>query len=159
MKPELEIQSPAVFVAAPFTALIDLSSGSVPETNPVRVKMSGICAALKAGGFHVFSAHEREDWGRNLFPPDRALRVDLEWLDRADALVAEIGDPPSPGVQFELGYFIARKKPILICSRTSEPLPYLAQGLRANAQVSFLPASSKEVSLLVLDWARAMLLK
>jgi hypothetical protein len=132
-----------VFLAAPFTGLVDVGQSIIPKEDPTRLRISRILSALRDADFQVLSSHERENWGRNLYTPERALNDDIVWLDRADLLVADIGDPPSPGVQFEIGYFVALHKPVLISTAYSLHLPYLARGLRDNHNVSYLPEGTK----------------
>ena len=77
-------------------------------------------------GYTVRSAHQREKFGKKLWPPDRALAKDLEWIRGASVLVAVMdGQIPSPGVQLELGYALALQKPIVQVIKPNARLPYL----------------------------------
>lgn len=116
-----------VFLAAPFTDRIDQATGRVSDA--YREWLENIATVLRRLGHGVVCAHERENWGSNLDPPEVAIRLDWEAIAGCDLLVAYVGNPPSPGVQMEIGYASALKKPMILMSNTQSPLPYLARGL------------------------------
>jgi Nucleoside 2-deoxyribosyltransferase len=117
-----------LFLAAPFTQMLS-PAGEFDGT--FRSELMELHDYLGHLGYHVFSAHSREDWGNALDTPGGALAIDLAQIDRCDALIAVIGDPPSPGVQLELGYAIARKKPLVLIVDRSGAAPYLVAGIPA----------------------------
>ncbi len=118
---------PKVFLAAPFTQLIDKSSGIVGDQ--FRIGLLSIYNSLSEQGYDVFSAHVHEKWGEALEDPATALVRDLSQLRDSDVLIAFIGNPPSPGVQMELGSALTMNKPILIFLQEGAPAPYLLEGV------------------------------
>jgi hypothetical protein len=124
-----------VFVAAPFTQLLREGDGVVPGS--YRYWLEALIAAIRADGHTVVSAHEREQWGLELDGAADALRADVDAILSCDVLVAELGDPPSPGVQMELGVALAAGKRILVLTHRGADLPYLSTGLEdvAGAKV------------------------
>lgn len=116
-----------IFLAAPFTQLLDAGSGLI--TGPQRQRIEGLIEWLEGDGHVVVSSRVREDWGKRLEPPDQALAADMASLKEADVLVAFLGDPPSPGVQMELGAAIAWRKRVLVLVEAGKAIPYLVGGL------------------------------
>jgi hypothetical protein len=125
-----------IFVAAPFTQWLQQGGGSVPDT--YRVWLEELHEALRAGGHDVISAHEREAWGDDLEPASSALRADLESILSCDVLVAELGNPPSPGVQMELGVALVAGKRIVVLAQVGAPIPYLVTGLESVGDAKVL---------------------
>lgn len=116
-----------IFLAAPFTNLIDAET-STTESGFTQA-MQKLLSALRSAGHNVISAHEREGWGIELDPPAEALRYDLDGVRNSDILFALIGDPPSPGVQLEIGVAIEAKKRMVCAVRDGEFVPYLLRGI------------------------------
>ncbi len=116
-----------VFLAAPFTDRIEADTGRVPDS--YRQWIESLATILRGLGHDVVCAHERENWGAKLDPPEVALRLDWEEIERCDLLVAYVGEPPSPGVQMEIGFASAYRKPVILLSNSRASLPYLARGL------------------------------
>jgi nucleoside 2-deoxyribosyltransferase len=117
-----------LFLAAPFTQLLQTSGQTATMGNYRRV-LEGLIDLFDANNIEVFNAHKREEWGAKLEQPAKALSYDLDEISRSDLIVAIIGAPPSPGVQLEIGYAIALKKPIILLIKNNEFVPYLARGL------------------------------
>ncbi len=115
-----------IFLAAPFTD--QLADGTAGLQREYRRWIESLIGLLESQGHHVFSAHRAENWGSAIDPPRIALRRDFDWIDRCDLLVAYVGDPPSPGVQMELGYAAAKGKRVLVF-RNNPAFPYLVDGL------------------------------
>ena len=115
-----------IFLAAPFTQMLDSDGAFEPR---FRGELAQLQIYLEELGHDVFSAHSREKWGEALDTPGGALAIDLAQIDRCDALVAVIGNPPSPGVQLELGYAIAMKKPLVLVADPLGDQPYLVDGI------------------------------
>jgi nucleoside 2-deoxyribosyltransferase len=112
-----------VFLAAPFTAERD-AEGVVNKA--LRDDLNKIMDYFRKKRYVVRSAHEREDFGKNLYSPARALRGDLDWLDGCGVVVAIMkGNSPSPGVQMELGAALALGKPIVQIVFPDANVPYL----------------------------------
>ncbi len=124
-----------IFFAAPFTKIINSNDGLVdPE---FRMWINTIVQKLRTFGHIVFLAHEREEWGAKLDPPEKALKLDWEEIEESDIVLAYIGNPPSPGVQMEIGYASALQKPIVVFSVNNEEIPYLTKGLSAVTNTTF----------------------
>jgi len=118
-----------VFVAAPLTQTLNADTGRVAEQ--YRAWLEGVIGALEEAGHKVISAHVREKWGERLDAPTTALKTDLDELRRADAVVAHVGSPPSPGVQFELGAATSLRIPVVLLFDSGRPRPYLNPALPA----------------------------
>ena len=101
-----------VFLAAPFTQLIEEDSGSVGEA--WRDHLNAISDRLRGRGHSVFLAHQREAWGEKLMTPDVCTPLDYQEMVNADVVCAVIGSPPSHGVHIELGWASAMQKPVLL---------------------------------------------
>jgi hypothetical protein len=121
--------STTIFVAAPLTQMLDPKSGQVEAG--YREWLEGVIGALEQAGHTVISAHVREEWGERLDSPTTALKTDLEDLRQADAVVAHVGNPPSPGVQFELGAATSWGIPVVLLFENGHPPPYLNPALPA----------------------------
>ncbi|HET6570958.1 MAG TPA: nucleoside 2-deoxyribosyltransferase [Solirubrobacterales bacterium] len=117
----------SVFLSAPLTQYVHAEDDE--EMDSFRCYWSEIIEALGRGGHDVFSAHQREAWGADIDSPESALRADIEALHKSDLVIAYIGDPPSPGVQMEIGYAMAHRKRVLIFIDQGQEEPYLVRGL------------------------------
>lgn len=122
-----------VFLAAPLTQTLG-PDGHVDAD--FRAALSSLHEFLEGLGHDVFSAHVREKWGAALDTPSGALAIDLAQLQSCDVVVAVVGTPASPGVQFELGYAVAFEKPLLIIASDTCEEPYLIRGLPEYAIAS-----------------------
>jgi hypothetical protein len=116
-----------VFLSAPLTQYVDADDPAVMDR--FRSEWDRVAEALERSGHEVFSAHKREAWGANLATPESALKADIAGLAASDFVIAYIGDPPSPGVQMELGYAIANHKRMLVFIKYEQREPYLVHGL------------------------------
>jgi len=117
-----------LFLAAPFTQLLQTTGQTTTVGNYRRV-LEGLIDLFDVNNIETFNAHKREEWGAKLEQPAKALSYDLDEISRSDLIIAIIGAPPSPGVQLEIGYAIALKKPIILLVKNNEFVPYLARGL------------------------------
>jgi nucleoside 2-deoxyribosyltransferase len=112
-----------VFLAAPFTGERD-AEGVVNKA--LRDDLIKIMDYLRKKRYVVRSAHEREEFGINLYSAAKALEADLSWLDGCGVVVAIMkGSSPSPGVQMELGAALALGKPIVQIIFPDANVPYL----------------------------------
>jgi hypothetical protein len=116
----------SIFLSAPFTGVLD-SEDRLPR--PLRSRIETIVDRLEAHGWEVFNAHRLESWGASIETPHKALVRDTAAIRQSQQLVAIIGDPPSPGVQLEIGFALAHGKRVLVVCETSETLPFLMRGL------------------------------
>jgi nucleoside 2-deoxyribosyltransferase len=114
-----------IFLAAPFT---NYKQPNIFDKK-LKKELIFLIQKLKQHNIDIISAHEREEWGKLLDKPEVSLRLDFEGIDKSDILIALLGDPPSPGVQLELGYAIAKKKKIICLYKKGDTLPYLVPGI------------------------------
>jgi hypothetical protein len=120
-----------VFLSAPLTQY----TGDPPTMTGFRAHWEHVITRLSSSGHQVFSAHVREGWGLALDPPAAALRSDLSGVLESDLLIAYVGNPPSPGVQFELGCAITASIPTLIFIDADQATPYLVRGMHTLPNV------------------------
>lgn len=76
----------------------------------------GILEALKDAGAEVISeifVHDALNLGGSPLPANEIYERDIEMIQEADAIVAEVSNP-SLGVGYELGYAEALRKPTLL---------------------------------------------
>jgi hypothetical protein len=118
-----------VFLSAPLTQYVLAEDPA--ELDDFRAQWGHVAEAFERSGHDVFSAHQREAWGANLDTPESALKADVAGLIASELVVAYIGNPPSPGVQLELGYAIANHKQLLVFIEYGQEEPYLVRGLEA----------------------------
>jgi nucleoside 2-deoxyribosyltransferase len=118
-----------LFLSAPLTQYVTASDSSRLES--FRIQWSRLIDSLESSGHEVLSAHRRESWGAKLDPPSIALAADLEGLRACELVIAYSGNPPSPGVQLELGYAVAIERPLLVFTEKGQQEPYLLRGLSA----------------------------
>ena len=134
-----------IFLATSFSGQVNPHSREVvPE---FRRAIEDILQALREeGGVEVFCAVEDEKWHTDNQLPEAGVKKDLAKLDASDMLLALIDDKVSAGVQFEIGYAVAKDKQVVIAMRHGEQLPYFDQGA----------VSGGEVTLITYDTARAL---
>ena len=79
-----------------------------------RTLIETILKGLRDGSLKVFAAVEYEDWTvKDSVPPEIGLQRDIVEIDEADVLVTLVHDKPSAGVQFEIGYAVAKGKQVI----------------------------------------------
>lgn len=118
---------PRVFLAAPYSQLMDFSIGMVQPLWHARLDL--LRNALIERGAEVFSAHHNESWGSKWLGPQICTPVDYAAMVRSDAVCALVGDPPSDGVAVELGWASALAKPTLVVHSPQSPPTPLILGL------------------------------
>jgi nucleoside 2-deoxyribosyltransferase len=116
-----------IFLAAPFTQMLDGETSRFAV--PYREWLEEIIAFLRDAGHEVISAHIRELWGDALQPPSVALANDWAGIRQADVVIAHVGNPPSPGVQMELGIALSLGKRLVVLTSRDAFVPYLNRGL------------------------------
>jgi hypothetical protein len=132
-----------IFLAAPFTGMLEISGEKSTLAPAYRELLLQVIMRLEEIGHCVISSHRREQWGGDIYEPSRAVVMDFDGLRACDLVLALIGDPPSPGVQMELGYALAfEKKIIFIHSQNFKSLPHLVKGIEIFANVSRIEISS-----------------
>lgn len=125
-----------IFLAAPFTGKIDPVTQRIEQS--YRSWLESIISKLVKSGHIVTNAHMREEWGAKLEPPEKAIRNDFSLVRDCDLVVAYLGNPPSDGVQMELGFAATFGKPIILICEAECSVPYLVDGLGALTQFSKL---------------------
>ena len=125
-----------IFLAAPFTSKIDPVTQRIEQC--YRLWLESIISELMKSGHIVVNAHVREEWGARLEPPEKAVCNDFSSVRDCDLVVAYLGNPPSDGVQMELGFAAAFERPIILIHEAESSVPYLVNGLGARTRFSKL---------------------
>jgi hypothetical protein len=134
-----------VFVAAPFTQMLDPTTKVVEPT--FRTWLESLIGVIAKAGHEPISAHVREDWGASLDSPSVALKTDIEDLRQSDVVVAEVGSPPSPGVQYELGAATILGIPFVLLVDAAQPTPYLNPGISDHHPTEVIELEPREKAL------------
>ncbi len=126
-----------VFLATSFSHQLDPATGEVvPEFRSfIEQLLKGL---RETEDLEVFCALEYEGWRQGIQPPEIGVLKDLEEVDRADVVVCLTHDRPSAGVQFELGYAVAKGKQVIIAATTEGQLAYYNQGVVSSGLVTLL---------------------
>lgn len=98
-----------IFLSAPFTPYLNEGIFDKKAFNQI----SFLITLFKKHGFSVFSAHEREGYGKHLMGPSECTLSDFKEMTQCDIVVALIDDN-SYGVSLELGWASALRKPIIL---------------------------------------------
>lgn len=115
-----------IFVGAPLTAFV----GSGQQFDPTaRDTIEDVLRAIAAIGWRVSSAHVEEKWGKEMLAPAATLMRDLSAIDAADVVLFLLLDAPSPGMNLELGYALAVRKPIFMLGAHSHHMGFLGAGV------------------------------
>jgi nucleoside 2-deoxyribosyltransferase len=85
-------------------------------------RLEALGRLLRERGFQVFSAHEREEWGRRLDLPARLAEIDLDELAKSDLLLAYVGGVQSVGTWIEIGVAISQAKRVIIVRDPAAPV-------------------------------------
>jgi len=140
--PKISARGLTVFLAAPFTHKLvpdeTAETGYVIEEN-FRKLLSRIIQQLRARGYLVKNAFEREDWGRKKVSPKEMVEKDYFDVISSDVLVVYLDTEPSFGVFIELGWATAfRRNVILLVRKGQEDVQKkwtpLMEGLHVLAQ-------------------------
>lgn len=126
-----------VFLSTSFSGQVDADSGAVaPE---LRRFIEDLLQALRKEELEVFAAIEHEGWMLSAnVPPEVGVQKDIAELDAADVLVALVDDKPSAGVQFELGYAVAKEKQAVLAHSANATLAYFNQGVVSAGLVTLI---------------------
>jgi hypothetical protein len=138
-----------ISLSAPFTERLD------PHTQLIqpmyRNWLARLISFLEGKGHQVINSHVREDWGGKLEPPEIAIVNDFTSIKDSHLIIAYIGNPPSPGVQMELGFASSFGKRIIILTETDSEMPYLARGLHRLTDAVLIRFDSQEDLIAELD--------
>lgn len=126
-----------VFLSTSFSGKIDPANGSVlPD---FRNELEIILEALRKNSeVEVFCAVEQENWSVNDVLPEVGVQRDLEEIDNADVMLALIEEAVSAGVQFEIGYAVAKGKQVILASAAGASVAYFNQGVVSNGMMTML---------------------
>jgi hypothetical protein len=126
-----------VFLSTSFSGKVNEMTGEVlPE---FRKEIEGILEALrKSGDLDVFCAVEDEGWSIDNTPPEVGVKHDIERVDTSDVLIALVEDVISAGVQFELGYAVAKGKQVILASAMNAKVAYFNQGVVSNGMMTLV---------------------
>ena len=106
-----------------------------------------IVAALEAGGYHVPTAHlstpQVMDLEEVVDPVDTYHR-DMQWLQEADAVVAEVSTP-SHGVGYEIATALQLGKPVFCCYQRQKRVSKIITGNTSPGLVLAPYSSDEEV--------------
>ena len=126
----------SIFLCAPYTQTIDNSTQLINDS--YKGWLTEIINYLRQKTDVLYNSHTREEWGAKISSPKEAVEIDFTQISQSDYVVAYIGTPPSPGVLTELGFAACLKKPIVIFTENSNPIPFFQQGLEAWTNVRFV---------------------
>jgi nucleoside 2-deoxyribosyltransferase len=134
-----------VFIAYPLAKLISSKTGMMEENHINLIKEMKVY--LNSLGHEVFTAHEREKWGKE-FNKDDCASLDFAEMKKADMLVAF--PETSGGVHVELGWASAMEKPIIIFLERGKYYSPLVQsmGKIGNIKIVFFEKESDIVDIL-----------
>lgn len=136
MNEERSIRGTRVFLAAPYSQLMDWAAGRVLEN--WRTRIDGLRRELIDAGAAVFSAHHNESWGSGWLPPEVCTPTDFRAMAAADVVCAVLGSPPSGGVTVELGWASAMAKPVVLILSPGGSHTPLVSGLGAVTPTAYL---------------------
>ncbi len=125
-----------VFLSTPVADKIDENGNVLPE---YRLFIEAILDGLRKADIEVKAAVEYDGWRLDFdIPPEIAIKKDLEKVDASDELIALVNDKPSAGVQFEIGYAIAKSKRVILAHPTDQKLAYFNQGAVGNGMITLV---------------------
>ncbi|MFJ5228214.1 nucleoside 2-deoxyribosyltransferase [Streptomyces sp. NPDC088400] len=119
------VHGPKVFLAAPFGNYVR-EDVFLPER---KAEILSYHTRLSELGASVFSSHMNEEWGAAGLPPEDCMRDDLRALHASDSLCALVGDEPSAGVAFELGYAASTRRPTVLVTTSFGSLSSMLRGM------------------------------
>ncbi|MFI0263041.1 nucleoside 2-deoxyribosyltransferase [Streptomyces sp. NPDC017056] len=119
------VHGPKVFLAAPFGNYVR-DDVFLPEK---KAEILSYHTRLSKLGASVFSSHMNEEWGAAGLPPEDCMRDDLRALHASDSLCAIVGDEPSAGVAFELGYAASVRRPTVLVTSSFASLSSMIRGM------------------------------
>jgi hypothetical protein len=138
-----------IFLGTAFSSgKVDEISGEVlPDFRMLVERLLGTLRELE--DVNVFCAVEDEHWVLPKDPPEIGIAKDIGKLDDADTFLALVEDHPSAGVQFEIGYALAKGKRVILVARSGAGFTYFNQGLIGAGLVTLItyeenPAAVKD---------------
>ena len=131
-----------IFLSAPFTDKVDKNTDLIDPT--YRDWLEKLIFFIEKRNHQIISSHVREAWGKKRDLPEVAIVNDFTSIREADMLIAYIGDPPSLGVQMELGYASSYHKKIVILCDSGTRLPFMVEGLHKITEVCLIRFENSE---------------
>lgn len=129
-----------IFLATSFSGKIDPTTGKVqPEYHTF---ITQVLESLRDEQAEVFCAMEHEGWKITKEPPELGVQKDLVEIDSADVMVALVPDELSAGVQFEIGYAVAKGKKVVLARQARDELTYYNQGVVSSGLVTLVAYDS-----------------
>ncbi len=116
-----------IFLGAPFTQDINKNT-SIVHTHKVNFIIN-LIEQLEQKGHVVRNAHKREKFGKELMHPLVCTKEDFKEIQDCDLFLAIVGNPPSGGVQVELGWASALNKRIILLLHEETEYSPLVNGL------------------------------
>jgi nucleoside 2-deoxyribosyltransferase len=97
--------------------------------NRNREHVESVIGALENAGFEVFCfRRDAEVWGKHLFEPQEMMHLTFSEINKADFLVADVGDWPI-GVGVEAGYAYSKGVPVICICPMEKALANTVTGL------------------------------
>ena len=124
-----------IFLAFPFTSKLQQDG---LFSKDYKNKLIQLSSNLRKMGHTVIIAHEQEEWGKNILPPDICTKSDFKEISSSDLLIAYPGSPPSGGVHIEIGWASAFKKMIIIIKRDGDSYSPLINGMNEITITSYI---------------------
>lgn len=141
-----------VFLSTSFSGKVDYATGDVDPA--FRKEIEAMLIELrKSGDLDVFCAVEDEKWNIGNTPPEVGVKADLERLDEAEVLLALVEEVISAGVQFELGYAVAKGKQVILASAIGAKVAYFNQGVVSNGMMTLITYDNVSTLIKQLDVA------
>lgn len=115
-----------VFLSTSIADKIDDNGNVLAE---YRMFIESILDGLRKAGLEVHAAIENDGWRLDMeTPPEINIQKDVDEVNAAGVLIALVNDRPSVGVQFEIGYAVAKEKRVILAHPTNLKLAYFNQG-------------------------------
>lgn len=141
--------SKKLFIATSFSSKVDDSGNVLSE---FRAEIEAILTELRGSkNTDVFCAIEAEGWKISAVPAEVGVQQDLQEIDNSDAVLIILGDKPSWGVQFEMGYAAAKGKTVIIATPTKIKLSYFNQGLVNLNQITHITYENPQLLIAQLN--------
>jgi hypothetical protein len=142
-----------VCLTTSFAHVVTYDTGTVlPE---FRANVEGVLKSLRADAdVEVFCALEAAGWKISTLLPELSVHTDIDELDAADMLIALMYDQPSVEVQFEIGYMVAKGKPVVLAMQAGSQMAYFNQGLVSGGLATLItyddpPMLAKQLAIAV----------
>ncbi len=122
-------------------------SGSISGGRDHAAIYPHMVARLQAQGHHVLSAHVADPAALEVekdLPPREVFERDTQWVNEAEALIAEVSTP-SLGVGYEIALAVQLDKPVLCVYRSGVRLSKMISGNTAPHLMVAVYASEAEL--------------